>query len=78
MILVDDFINSFSLSFPTLRGLLPWQITGELPALLLEMINALDKNYTVENGVAIHYTTNVEQGSVLKGPAIISSHCFIG
>ena len=78
MILVDDFINNFSISFPKLQGLFPWDITQNLPALISDMINGLDENYKIENGIAIHLTANVENGAVLKAPVIVGRNCFIG
>ena len=78
MIQVDDFIDIFSASFPSLQGLQPWHITQNLASIILEMINSLDLNYRVDNGIAIHSTATIEEGSVLKPPLIICANCFIG
>ena len=78
MIQVDDFIDIFSASFPSLQGLQPWHITQNLSPIISEMINSLDLNYRVDNGIAIHSTATIEEGSVLKPPLIICANCFIG
>ena len=78
MIQVDDFIDIFSASFPSLQGLQPWHITQNLSLIISEMINSLDLNYRVDNGIAIHSTATIEEGSVLKPPLIICANCFIG
>ena len=78
MIQVDDFIDIFSASFPSLQGLQPWHITQNLSPIISEMINSLDLNYRVDNGIALHSTAIIEEGSVLKPPLIISANCFIG
>jgi NDP-sugar pyrophosphorylase family protein len=78
MIRVDDFIDLFSASFPSLQGLQPWNITQNLSAIISELINGLDLNYRVDNGIAIHSTATIEEGSVLKPPLIVGANCFIG
>ena len=78
MIQVDDFIDIFSASFPSLQGFQPWHITQNLSPIISEMINSLDLNYRVDNGIAIHSTATIEEGSVLKPPLIICANCFIG
>ena len=78
MIQIDDLINNFSASFPTLQGLYPWDITQKLPSIILELISSLDAGYKVDNGVAIHSTAVIEKGSVLKPPLVIGENCFIG
>ncbi len=78
MILIDDFIKEFSVVIQGQKKLQPWEITGNLPDILKDMISRHGTHYKIENGVAIHKTANVEQGVVLKGPAIIGEHCLVG
>ena len=78
MIQVDDFIDTFSAFFPGLQGLHPWDITQNLPSIILELISSLDAGYKVDNGLAIHSTAVIEKGSILKPPLIIGENCFIG
>jgi bifunctional N-acetylglucosamine-1-phosphate-uridyltransferase/glucosamine-1-phosphate-acetyltransferase GlmU-like protein len=59
-------------------NLLPWEITRNLAEILFERITQLGDEYEIKEGVAIHQRAHVEQGAILKAPAIICEHCFIG
>src|SRR5665647_91534 len=78
MIVIDNFIALFSHSFAKQNNLLPWEITGNLTGILIELMTQLDNNYDINEGVAIHKTATIEKGAILKAPAIIGGHCFIG
>lgn len=78
MIITDNFIKSFSHSIPKQNNLFPWEITGNLTAILISLMLQLDSNYEINDGVAIHKTATIEPGAILKGPAIVGEHCFIG
>jgi NDP-sugar pyrophosphorylase family protein len=78
MIIIDSFINGFSSVFINQDSLEPWHITKNLSNILLELISALDHNYNVQDGVAIHKTTIVENGAILKAPILIGEKSFIG
>ena len=78
MIDTGKFISQLSKNFIGKSILPPWEITGNLAAILLERITQLSDEYAINDGVAIHQTAHVEQGAILKAPAIVSEHCFIG
>lgn len=42
------------------------------------MIDELDDNFVVTNGIAIHKTAIIEERVTLKAPIIINENCFIG
>jgi NDP-sugar pyrophosphorylase family protein len=77
MISIDDFIENFSETFRNQKQLYPWEITQTLPSILEEMISQLDENFNINNGIAIHKTTKIESGAVLKAPIIIGENCFV-
>jgi NDP-sugar pyrophosphorylase family protein len=77
MITIDDFINSFSATFPKLRNLQPWAITEDLKNILESIIANLDNEYNIKDGVAIHKSAKVEKGAVIKKPAIIGMNCWV-
>ncbi|AYR26705.1 hypothetical protein [Herbaspirillum rubrisubalbicans] len=59
--------------------LLPWQLTAQSDQIVRRMLADLDPSqFRIENEVAIHVTSVVEQGVILKGPVIISADVFIG
>ncbi len=78
MIVIDDFINGFSLVFANQNDFQPWEMTNNLPTLLLHYLSKVDDNYIVTDGIAIHRTAVVEKGAILKAPVIINENCFIG
>lgn len=78
MIVIDDFIQGFSETFPNQQDLQPWEITDHLKEILHEMISHLGEDYKIEDGIAVHKTAIVEKGVVMKSPVIISKDCYIG
>lgn len=57
---------------------LPWAIPPKLATIVTSLLPSLGSGYVITDGVAIHKTATVEQGVVIKGPAIIGAGCFIG
>lgn len=79
MRITDDLITGFGVS--ALREWLdipPWEITANSQQILMRLLGDLEDGYHVNAGVAIHGTSIVENGAVLKGPMIIGPNCFIG
>lgn len=77
MIIIDDFIKDFSLIFPGQKQLLPWEITNNLKNIILNLIQNLNADYVINDGVAIHKTAIIETGAVIKKPAIIDKNCVV-
>lgn len=75
---INAYISGFSGTFTAQQEMLPWQITSRLPKILQDMIPQLGDEYHISNGIAVHRSATVEEGAVLKGPAIVSEGCFIG
>ncbi|WP_447635388.1 DapH/DapD/GlmU-related protein [Flavobacterium microcysteis] len=78
MISLHDFITDFNLDFPSQANLLPWEITNNLKEILYGIISGLGDEYKIQDGIAIHKTATIENGVVLKQPAIIGEDCFVG
>jgi UDP-N-acetylglucosamine diphosphorylase / glucose-1-phosphate thymidylyltransferase / UDP-N-acetylgalactosamine diphosphorylase / glucosamine-1-phosphate N-acetyltransferase / galactosamine-1-phosphate N-acetyltransferase len=78
MILIDDFIQGFSETFPNQKDLQPWEITDNLKEILHKMISHLGEDYKIEDGIAVHKTAIVEKGVVMKSPVIVNKNCYIG
>lgn len=78
MILIDDFIEGFSETFPNQKDLQPWEITDNLKEILHKMISHLGEAYKIEDGIAVHKTAIVEKGVVMKSPVIVNKNCYIG
>jgi len=78
MILIDEFIQGFSQTFPNQKDLQPWEITDNLKEILHKMISHLGEDYKIEDGIAVHKTAIVEKGVVMKSPVIINQNCYIG
>jgi NDP-sugar pyrophosphorylase family protein len=78
MILIDDFIAGFSSVFPEHQSWQPWEVTECLKEIIRIRLLHLGDDYEISNEVAIHKTAVVEQGAVLKSPAIIGPDCLVG
>lgn len=78
MITIHSYIVNFPALFPALAGMTPWEITGDLPAIITKELERLGKEFTISEGVAIHNTARIEDHVIIKGPAIVSAGCFIG
>lgn len=55
----------------------PWRVTGQAEALIRSAIARLDSGYDLRAGVAVHGSATVENGAVVKGPAIIGPRSFV-
>ncbi len=78
MIVIDYFIHDFSRLFPEQQNWQPWQITDCLKEIIREHLLRLGDDYEICDGVAIHKTAVVEDGVVLKSPAIVGPNCIVG
>lgn len=56
----------------------PWTIVGNLCETLFRLIETLDDEYEVKDGVAIHHSAIIGHNVTIKAPAIISADCFVG
>jgi len=75
---IATYLQQLPVLFPELRDELPWNIPGNLEAILRNRIKSLSDDYHVHDDVAIHPTARIEDHVILKGPMIISAGSFIG
>ena len=78
MIRLIDYINRSGFFFGARDIENPWSISATLGKQITDKILTLGKEYNISNDIAIHKTASVDAGAILKGPIIISSHCFVG
>jgi UDP-N-acetylglucosamine diphosphorylase / glucose-1-phosphate thymidylyltransferase / UDP-N-acetylgalactosamine diphosphorylase / glucosamine-1-phosphate N-acetyltransferase / galactosamine-1-phosphate N-acetyltransferase len=78
MINIIDFNKTFSKLFPEQSDQEPWEVIGNLQAILRDKIKALSSDFVVKSDIAIHKTARIEEHCVIKGPAIIGDGVFIG
>lgn len=78
-----DFIDSFATSpLAQWSSLAPWELTQQAEPVVRRLLGGLvgglvATEFIVSSEVAIHKTTIVEPGAVLKGPLIVGPHCFV-
>jgi UDP-N-acetylglucosamine diphosphorylase / glucose-1-phosphate thymidylyltransferase / UDP-N-acetylgalactosamine diphosphorylase / glucosamine-1-phosphate N-acetyltransferase / galactosamine-1-phosphate N-acetyltransferase len=56
---------------------LPWELTGGAIGIVERLLSRLEQNYTISDNVAVHRTSIVESGAIIKGPAIVGPGCLI-
>ncbi len=78
MISLVKYVQRFGQAFPAPPPMPPWKVTGEAEKMLMQKISGLGPDYKIFNNVAIHETVVIDSHAILKGPAIISPHCFVG
>jgi NDP-sugar pyrophosphorylase family protein len=77
MIDIQQYIGNFKNDFGSLQHHAPWQIVKNIQVHIEEKIRTLPSAFLVSNNVAIHQSAKLEEGCIIKGPAIISAGCFI-
>ena len=77
MIALSDFVADFSKLIES-QEKEPWIIIQELDQLIREQIKTLDKEYLIDQGIAIHKTAVIDPGATIKGPAILHQNSFVG
>ena len=56
----------------------PWRIVENLCESITHLIETLDDEFDVKDGVAIHQSAIIGHNVTIKAPAIISANCFVG
>lgn len=57
---------------------MPWQITSQSESIVRTMLQTLEATeYVFSDEIAVHRTSTVENGAVLKGPLIIGPNSFV-
>lgn len=56
----------------------PWSVVSHLCPTIDRLIEKLDNDYNIADGVAIHKTAVIGHNVTIKAPAIISAGCFVG
>lgn len=79
MIRLADYIAGFDTSPLAPWGrLAPWALVARASEVVAELLQALPaEDYEIRGDVAVHKTTVVEAGAVLKGPLILGPRCFV-
>jgi len=76
--MIDQYISSFTTTFPAFNTLDAWHIVARIQNHIEESLKNLSSNYTIKNNIAIHRLARIEEHVIIKSPAIISENCFIG
>lgn len=78
MQMIDEQISGFHKSaIGELFNVAPWELTGNSIKIVEHLLNQLSNDYTVNDTIAIHPTSIIENGAIIKGPFIIGPGCFI-
>ncbi len=74
----ESLVSGFgtSLLAPHL-ALLPWELTQNSANIVSALLEKLGDDYVRSDGVAVHRRCTIEDGAVLKGPAILGPDCFV-
>jgi NDP-sugar pyrophosphorylase family protein len=54
-----------------------WEITIHARHIVGQLLDSAGDDYSVREDVKIHVTSVVEDGAIIKGPAIIGPNCFV-
>jgi NDP-sugar pyrophosphorylase family protein len=74
---VRQYIEAWATSLFADIDLAPWQIVQHAEELIREALTRLDSVYRINSEFAVHKSSTIEAGVVLKGPGIIGPRCFV-
>src|SRR5688500_7721391 len=77
-IMVSDYISRMPAVAASQLKKMPWDITNNLSAIILQLIETCDTDYILNDGVAVHKTAVIEQNVVLKPPVLIGENVSVG
>jgi NDP-sugar pyrophosphorylase family protein len=76
--LMHRFIQGFAASrFGAESATPPWHLVSSIERLISAQIPKLGSDYRIDGNVAVHETAHLEDGAIVKGPAIIGPACFV-
>lgn len=76
---IDEHIAGFRNSaLREFSGSPPWELTSSSVGIVERLLSRLGADYAVSGNIARHVTSTIEDGAILKGPAIIGPKCFVG
>lgn len=75
---ISDFVADWSTSLFRHVQEPAWQATTHASELVSGALTSLPAGYTITDGIAIHESADIEDGSNIKGPAIIGPNTFVG
>lgn len=76
MISISRYVAAWAAS-PFAGVELPWIATQQAEELVRAAISGLGDDYRISEGIATHHLARIEEGAVVKGPAIIGPGCFV-
>src|SRR5687768_9501663 len=76
--MVSDYISRMPAVAASQLKKMPWDITNNLSAIILQLIETCDNDYILNDGVAVHKTAVIEQNVVLKPPVLIGENVSVG
>ncbi len=55
----------------------PWLATINAPKLLTDVISQLPSTYKIQEDIAVHETSHIEDGAIVKGPTLLGPNSFV-
>jgi NDP-sugar pyrophosphorylase family protein len=74
---VNLYIKAWASSIFGRYDIPPWDIVQQLEAIIKRSFRALDVEYRMEGDFAIHQSSTIEEGAILKGTGFIGARCFV-
>jgi UDP-N-acetylglucosamine diphosphorylase / glucose-1-phosphate thymidylyltransferase / UDP-N-acetylgalactosamine diphosphorylase / glucosamine-1-phosphate N-acetyltransferase / galactosamine-1-phosphate N-acetyltransferase len=71
---ISDFVENSGVPFSNLA---PWQATSTAPDIVAALVAAAGDDFIKQDGNAIHHTSVVEAGAVVKGPVFVGPRCLV-
>ena len=71
---ISDFINT---SHDVLADLAPWSATYNSEQIVRTLAQFEDTDFIFEHGNAVHKSSTIENGAVLKSPVFIGPNCLV-
>jgi NDP-sugar pyrophosphorylase family protein len=76
-LLKDNIAGWDEAPFAKVSDRAPWELTAHSAVIVATLVAGLGDDYRRSGDVAVHRTSIVESGALLKGPLVIGANCFI-
>ena len=74
---ISEYVAAWATSPFANNDLPPWLVVQKAELLVRDVLKTVGQGYRVEGEFAIHQSSTVEAGALLKGPGIIGPRCLV-
>jgi bifunctional UDP-N-acetylglucosamine pyrophosphorylase / glucosamine-1-phosphate N-acetyltransferase len=76
---IEDYVAGAGASpLAKFVALLPWTLVTQVELVVRELLGSIQADeFFISGDIAVHRTSTVESGAILKGPLVLGPNCFV-